>query len=183
MGELMREAFREIAASPMRYVAELIQFAVLIGLIVWFGRGKVRKRLADRQGRIAAELAEAENAVHESARIRDEARALAERPPEEGPALLRRAAQEAVSQRDAEVARLEADAAEILAQAQRTVEREKERISRESASRLVQLTTETVRRYIDEMLTESERRTVTQQAILASLDELEHGAPSGKGAA
>ena len=35
------------------------------------------------------------------------------------------------------------------------------------------------RRYLDEMLTESERRALTQKAILASLEQLERGGPTG----
>jgi F0F1-type ATP synthase membrane subunit b/b' len=77
---------------------------------------------------------------------------------------------------------MEAEAEEILAQARQTVEREKERFSRETGARLVQLTAETVLRYIDEMLTESERRALTQKAILASLGQMERGAASGQGA-
>jgi F0F1-type ATP synthase membrane subunit b/b' len=182
MGELIREALHEIVAHPGRFAAELVQFAVLVGLIVAIGREKLRKRLDDRRARVVGEMAEAEEAVRESARIRDEARALGERPPEEGPALLRRAEEEGASQRKAAIAAMEAEAEEIIAQARQTVEREKERFSRETGARLAQLTAETVLRYIDEMLTESERRALTQKAILASLGQMEHGAPSGQGA-
>jgi hypothetical protein len=59
------------------------------------------------------------------------------------------------------------------------VESEKERVRREASGRLLQLTTEAARRYLDEMLTETERRTVSQQAILASLQEMERGVPPG----
>jgi F-type H+-transporting ATPase subunit b len=182
MGELIREAFHEIVANPVRFVAELVQFTVLIGLIVAIGRATLRKRLDDRRARIIAELAEAEEAVRESARIRDEARALGERPPEEGPAVLARAEETAASQRKAAITAMEAEAEEIVAQARQTVEREKERVGRETGARVAQLTAETVLRYIDEMLTESERRALIQKAILASLGQMERGAASGQGA-
>jgi hypothetical protein len=47
---------------------------------------------------------------------------------------------------------------------------------------MAQLTAGTVLRYIDEMFTESERRALTQKAILASLGQMERGAASGQGA-
>jgi F0F1-type ATP synthase membrane subunit b/b' len=182
MGELIREALHEIAANPARFAAELVQFAVLVALIVSVGREKLGKRLHDRRARIVAEMAEADAAAKESARIRDEARALGERPSEEAPALLRGAEEERERQRKAAIAAMEAEAEEILAQARQTVEREKERFSRETGARLVRLTAETVLRYVDEMLTESERRALTQKAILASLGQMERGAASGQGA-
>jgi F0F1-type ATP synthase membrane subunit b/b' len=182
MGELIREVLHEIAANPARFAAELVQSAVLVALIVSIGREKLGKRLDGRRARIVAEMAEADAAVQESARIRDEARALGERPPEEGPALLHRAEEEGARQRKAAIAAMEAEAEEILAQARQTVEREKERFSRETGARMAQLTAGTVLRYIDEMFTESERRALTQKAILASLGQMERGAASGQGA-
>jgi hypothetical protein len=54
---------------------------------------------------------------------------------------------------------------------------------RETADRLVRLTTETVTRYLDEMLTEGERRDLLQKAILATLQELGQEAPADRSGA
>lgn len=182
MGDLLRDALQEIAAAPARYLAELVQFGVLVGLIWWIGRGKLRHRLESRRDRVAAQLGEAEQAVAEAGRMREEAAALEERRGRQAATLLETADTEATKRREAALAAMEVEAGEIVAQARVVVEREKERIARESATRLVRLTAEAARRYLDEILTEGERRALTQRAILASLEQLEGGVPSGQGA-
>jgi F0F1-type ATP synthase membrane subunit b/b' len=95
---------------------------------------------------------------------------------------LRAARERAGSERAAAGAQIEGEAREIITKARETVEAEKSRVVRETANRLIQLTTETTRRYLDEMLSESERRDLMQRAILAGVDELGPEAPPGSGA-
>jgi F0F1-type ATP synthase membrane subunit b/b' len=142
----------------------------------------VAKRLAARRARIAAELEEAEAAERRWAGIREEARAVVAGAEEEAPAILRAARERAGSERAAAGAQIEGEAREIITKARETVEAEKSRVVRETANRLIQLTTETTRRYLDEMLSESERRDLMQRAILAGVDELGPEAPPGSGA-
>jgi F0F1-type ATP synthase membrane subunit b/b' len=179
MQELLREVLREITAEPLRFVAEVLQSALLLGILIVAGRRFVGKRLVERQARIARELAEAETAERDGARLREEAGAAAARVAAEGAEAARALREQTNTERSASLAQLETEAREIVAQARQRVESEKERVRREASGRLLQLTTEAARRYLDEMLTETERRTVSQQAILASLQEMERGVPPG----
>jgi len=61
----------------------------------------------------------------------------------------------------------------ILLQARQAVETEQGRVAGDLSEQLVTLITLVTRRYIEESLTESERRAVTQKLILASLNEME----------
>jgi F0F1-type ATP synthase membrane subunit b/b' len=180
MGELLREFLHEITAEPARFLAEFVQSLILLAILVRVGRKAARKRLDARRTRIVAELAEAEHAEGDVARLYEEARARVARAREEAPALLRQAEAKAQQEREAAIGQIEAEANELIRQSQQAVERDKARVARDSAGRLIELTTEVTRRYLDEMLTESDRRALTQKAILASLAEL--GGPPSSGA-
>lgn len=172
MGELLHEFLQEITADPARFLAEFVQSLLLLAMIWWMGNKPVRKRLDARRARIVAELAEAEQVERDVARLQEEARARAARASEAVPALLRQAETKAQQDRQDAIQRIEAEAGELIGQANQAVQRDKTRVSRESAGRLIQLTAEATRRYLDEMLTESDRRALTQKAILASLAAL-----------
>lgn len=172
MGELLRDFLDEITADRSRFLAELVQSLILLAILGWAGRKAARKRLDARRARIVAELAEAEQAERDVGRLYEEARSRAARARDEAPALLRQAEARAQQEREAAIGRIEAEANELIGQARQAVERDKARIAREAAGRLVELTADATRRYLDEMLTESERRALTQKAILASLVEL-----------
>jgi F0F1-type ATP synthase membrane subunit b/b' len=179
MGALLQEVLHEITAAPARFMVEFAQSLLLIGIIVWMGRRWVRKRLVERRERIAAELTAAEAAERQWAGVDEEVRAVVARAQQEAPDLVKAARERAESERVAAMARIESEAEQAVAQARQTVESEKLRVARETADRLTQLATATTRRYLDEMLTETERRALTQQAILASLEAL---AGAGAGA-
>jgi len=172
MGELLHEFLHEITANPIRFLAEFVQSLILLAILGWMGQKAARKRLDARRTRIVAELAEAEQAEHDVTRLQEETRARAARASEEGSALLRQAEVKAQQERVAAIEHAEAEAKELIGQAEQAVVRDKARVTRESARRLVELTAEATRRYLDEMLTESDRRALTQKAILASLAAL-----------
>lgn len=172
MGELLREFLRQITAEPLRFLAELVQGLLLLALIWWAARKQVRQRLEVRRARIMAELAAAEQADRDTVRLQEDANALSARTSEEGPALLRQAKARTSQEREAAIERIEAEAKELAEQAVQQVERDKARLTRESGRRLVQLTAAATRRYLDEILSESDRRGLTQKAILTSLAEL-----------
>ncbi len=173
MGELLRE----IAAEPLRFAAEFLQSVLLLGVIWWAGRRLAGKRLQQRRAKIAAALEEARQADRDSVRLRDEARTLVEGVPSEAAEILRSGREQAERERAAAIALAETESAELVAQARQSIEREKERVVREASDRLVRLTAEAVRRYLDEVLTEGDRRALMQKAILASLEAME-GKPS-----
>jgi F0F1-type ATP synthase membrane subunit b/b' len=175
MEEALRAALRQVTASPMPFLAEVVQFLVLAGVIGWTARRVVGKRLAARRERIASELAEAELAERECVAMGDEARAAISRAEEEAPGIVAAAREQAERERAAGIAQAEAEAEQAIRLARETVEREKAKVAADAAERLVKLTAETARRYLDEFLSEGERRSMTEKAILDSLEEMERG--------
>jgi F0F1-type ATP synthase membrane subunit b/b' len=172
MGPLS-DILRDIAAQPAPFLAELVQSALLLGVIWWFGRRWAGKRLRERQAKVASALAEAGQAERDSVRLREEARVLAEGLASEAAEIIRTAKEQAERERDAAIAQVETEAGELITRARQSVEREKVRVLQEGSDRLVHLTSEAARRYLDEILTESERRALMQKAILASLEVME----------
>jgi len=175
--DLLREFLREVTGAPARFAAELLQSVILLAIIWWAGRRWLGRRLAERQAEIATAVAEAAAAEREYPRIQEEARAVAAGVEPEKAAIARAAAERAEQERRAALDRLEAEARQVVTQARQTIESEKRRVLREASDRLAILTTETARRYLDEMLSASELHGLTQKAILESLQEMERGAP------
>jgi F0F1-type ATP synthase membrane subunit b/b' len=96
---------------------------------------------------------------------------------------MRAAREQAEGERAAAATQVQSEAEQLLAQARAAVERERDSVTRDASDRLVRLTTEAVRCYLDEMLTEGQRRDLLQKAILASLEELGQGSvPKSAGA-
>ena len=175
MGEALRAALHEIAARPMAYVAEVLQFIVLVGAIGLIARRPLTKRLAARRERITAELIEAEGDEHQCIALSDEALAVVSRAEEEARGIVVAARAEAEKEREAGTARAQAEAEQALLVAREAVEHEKARVIAESSARLVTLTTEIARRYLDEFLTEDERRSMTEKVVLETLEEMGRG--------
>jgi ATP synthase F0 subunit b len=173
MEELFTEILHEITGQPARFAADVLQSALLLGILVWAGRRYVAGRLAERRARIATELTDAGAAEHESDRVRQESLTVVTQARDSAAEMLRGARERAVGEREASVATIEAEAQQIVAQARTTVELEKAGVHRDVSDRLVHLTSEAARRYLEEMLTETERRALTQKAILTFLDEVE----------
>jgi F0F1-type ATP synthase membrane subunit b/b' len=169
MREFWEAVAGEISGHPRQLIVEVAQSLLLITLIVWYGRRLARRRLSGRRDRIEAELAAAAAADVESVRLRDEAQRVIAAIGQTGPLQEQEAIGEAERERDASLVQAEARARELVAEARRTVEMDRDRIRRESADRLLALTTEITRRYLDEILNEDERRALTRQAIRASL--------------
>jgi F-type H+-transporting ATPase subunit b len=173
MEELLREILNDIAAEPGRFIAEVVQSVLLLAVVGWAGGKFVRGRLIARREKIATDLSEAEAAEQEAIRLQEEAAAIAARVDQEAPEISRTAIAEAGRERQASMASGETEAQQMVVQSRETAEREKNRVLREASDRLIRLTAETARRYLDEMLSESERRELTQKAILESLAEME----------
>jgi len=173
MEQLLTEILREIADQPARFIAEVVQSALLIGILVWAERRYAPGRLAARKSRIAAELEAAGAAERDTLRIRDEAPAVVAKARESAEGIRRSAGEQADKERADSVTTIEAEAEQVVAQARKALDIELTGIRQQASERLVQLTTETARRYLDEMLGETERRALTQKAILAFLDQVE----------
>lgn len=173
MEAALHEALREVAARPASFAAEIVQFVVLVVVVAWAARRPIAARLAKRRDRIAADLAGAAEADREAEGMRAEVEGVVARAEAEARALVEAARARATAERDAADVASRAEAERVLAQARDTVEAERRRVLQEASERLVRLTSETARRYLEEMLTEGERRAVTEKAILDSLRRME----------
>jgi F-type H+-transporting ATPase subunit b len=181
MEELLRQALRELAADPARSLVAVAQSLLLLVALAWAGRKLARRQLAARQAKVAAELAAAETAEQDGIRLQEEARGIAGRVEQQVADILRAAREQAEQERQTSLTGIEADAGQLVRQARETVESEKNRVVREASDRLIRLTAAAARRYLDEVLTETQRRTLIQRAILESLEEMT-GAPVARDA-
>jgi F0F1-type ATP synthase membrane subunit b/b' len=178
MGDIMGELLHEVAARPIAFAAEVVQSLLLIGVVIWGGRKYGTRRLAERRERITSELAAAASAEQESLTLREESLAVAANATTASASLVRGAHESATREREASKSEIDAAARQIVDKARNTVESERDHIRRDAADRLVHLTSEIARRYVDEFLTEPERRALTRKAIEAALDQLAPAVPS-----
>lgn len=179
MGEVLEAALREIAARPLAFLAEAVQSVLLVALVAWAGRRVLGRRLAARRARIAAELAEADAAEREAARLREEARDLVERAAHEAPGIVEEARRRAEQDRGAAAGEAEAEAERAIRQARESVAADERKLVHDGSQRLVRLTAEIARRYLDEVLGDRERRALADRVILEALAELERDPRAG----
>ncbi len=173
MKELIQEVLRQITGEPLLFIVEIVQFLLLV-LIIWFLLPRlVGTALKERRKRIAAEAAKADQADAEYAKAQQQAAELVAAARAEAQRTLEAAGTAAQDERRAGLDQLEKEANAILLQARQTIETEKDRVASEASEQLVTLIMLVVRRFIEESLTEDERRAVTQKLILASLAEME----------
>jgi len=178
MEELLRQVLGDLAANPVRSAVEVIQSLLLLVIVAWATSKFARRQLAERHSRIATELAAAEAAERDGTGLEAKARDLATGIEQQVAEVLRAAREQAEQERKTSMAQVTVDGEQAVVQARQSVEREKERVVREASERLVRLTAEAARRYLDEVLTENQRRTLIQRAILESLEELSGAAAS-----
>jgi ATP synthase F0 subunit b len=173
MKELIQEGLRQITGEPLIFTVELVQFLLLILIIRFLLPRIVGTALKERRKRIAAEVEKADQADAAYANAQQEAAALVAEARAEARKIIEAARIAAQEERRAGLDRAVQEANAILLQAGQTIETEKERVVSEASEQLVTLITLVSRRFIEESLTESERRAVTQKLILASLDDME----------
>lgn len=173
MEELLKEALHEITTYPNIFLAEVVQFTLFLGVIVCAGRRFMGKKLKERQETIAVALKEADKTEREYAELKKEAEAIVASATEEVRQMIKTAKTKAKKELQTALRQADEEAKEIILRAGEMVKAEKERVISETSEHLVNLIAETTRRYVDEALTEGERRELTQKIILASLEEME----------
>lgn len=173
MRELIQEVLHEIAGEPLRFTVEFLQFLLLVLIIRFLLPRIVGTALKDRRKRIAAEVEKADQADAAYAKAQQQAAALVAAARAEARRTIEAAKTAAQDERRAGLDQVEQEANAILLQARQAIETEKGRVASEASEQLVTLITLVTRRFIEESLTESERRAVTQKLILASLNEME----------
>ncbi len=179
MRELIQEVLREITGQPLIYMVEVVQFLLLVAIAGFLLLRIVGHRLKERRERITAEVEKANRADAAYAEAQQQAAALVANARAESQKIIEAARTAAQEERRAGLDRIKEEADAIVLQARQAVETEKAKAAGEASERLVTLISEVTRRFIEEALTESERRAVTEKLILAGLKEIE-GSASGQ---
>jgi F-type H+-transporting ATPase subunit b len=173
MHELIEEALRRIAEEPWVFVAEVAQFLLLLLIIRLLLPRIAGTALSQRRTRIADLVEKAGQADTAYANARQQAAALLAAARAEAQKTVEAARTAAQEERRSGLDQVDQEAEAILLQARQAGETEQGRVASDASEQLVTLITLVTRRYIEESLTESERRTVTQKLILASLNEID----------
>jgi F-type H+-transporting ATPase subunit b len=173
MRELIQEMLREITGQPFIFTVEVVQFLALVVVLRALLLRLVRRDLEERRERIAAKLEKADRADAAYTEAQQQAAVLLADARAEARRIIEAAGTAAREERGAGRKQVEEEADEILFQARQAVEKEKDKVAGEASEHLVTLITEVTRSFINESLTESERRAVTEKLILASLQEIE----------
>ncbi len=173
MKELIQEVLHQITGEPLIFTVEIVQFLLLVLIIRFLLPRIVGRGLKERRKRIAADVEKADQADAAYAKAQQQSAALAAAARAEAQRTIEAARAAAQEERRAGLDQVEQEANAILHQARQAIKTEKERVASEASEQLVTLITLVTRRFIEESLTESERRAVTQKLILASMDDME----------
>jgi len=173
MNELIQDVLRQISSEPLIFAVEVAQFFLLVLIIRFLFPRIVGTALKERRKRIALEVEKADQADAAYAKARQQAAELVAATRAEAQRTIEAARTAAQEERRAGLEQSDQEAKAILLQAGQAIETEKERVAGEASEQLVTLITLVSRRFIEEALTESERRAVTQKLILANLNEME----------
>ena len=169
--ELVQEVYSEI--TTRQFLIEFVQGCLLIAVLVFAVPRLLKPRLAARRDRVAGELQAAETAEDELARSKREAKRLVATARKESRVAVDQACAEVEAERSQVVASTEEEADGMIAAARQTVEDEKAAVVSQACDRTVALVTVLARRYLDEALSESERRALTEKVVLSSLEGMD----------
>ncbi len=173
MKELIQDVLHQITGEPLVFTVEVVQFLLLVLIIRFLLFRIVGTALRERRQRIAADIEKADQADATYAKAQQQAAALVTAAREAAQRTIEAARTAAQDEHRIGLDKVEQDANTILLQARQAIEIEKKRVDAEASEQLVALVTLVTRRFIEESLTENERRAVTQKLILASLNEIE----------
>ncbi len=173
MIEILEEIVREISKHPGLFVLELIQFLLLAGLLVFFIPRYLKKFLNDRKERIIEDLKRSEEAFEEHKIAEEEAKAIITRARENASQIIKEAEIEAQKEMEAIMKQAEEEVKDIIGRTKEAIDNEKRLMFKEMNEQLVSLIAKITRRYIEEALSEDEKRALTQKAIISGLEEIE----------
>lgn len=179
MAELLNEFVHEITAKPVVFVVEVIQFIFLMGIFVYAIPKTVGRKLKERRQEIVEQLQEAVNAEKEYRNAEKEAEKIIAKAKGQADQIIKETKENAARVRETTMSQADKETDEIIQQAHRIIETEKEKIIHEACEQLASLVTLTTRQFLDEALTDRERRTLTQEIILSSFEEI--SVPEKKG--
>lgn len=176
VAEVLKAVAEEFSASPMRFVAELVQFLLLVGVgwVVAFGFGKRRGFVANMLAEHGTAVTERIGRASEAPSALAEAKGSAEHRVEQAKAEAERLRSEAHKESEAEEdqSRSQADdeAARIIDRARTALGNEREEMQAELRDELVALVSEATRSIMNEALTVAEQRERIETAIASSMD-------------
>jgi F0F1-type ATP synthase membrane subunit b/b' len=180
MIELLQAAIHEITVEPVKFVIELVQFAILL-LIVKAGafglskssKGFLGNMLAERQKRVGAQMERIDGAEARALTARGEATSMVARANLAARALVKGARATAKQEAVAAEQALAVEAAEIIGQARESLERERTEILAGIHDQLVDVVVMSTRQMLDQGLAPQEQREMVRRTILDSLDDLD----------
>lgn len=180
MIELLQATIHEIAAEPVKFAIELVQFAVLVFIVkaVAFGFGAKSKgflgnMLAERHKRVEAQIARIEGADARLLAARGEATSIVARANLDARALVKEARSTAKQEAIAAEQALAAEGDEIIGQARESLERERAETLTGIHDQLVGVVVLSTRQMLDQGLAPQEQREMVRRTILESLDDLD----------
>lgn len=177
---ILEELWHTISHNPMHIVIELVQFAILILIIkaIAFGfgskRGIIPNQLDARQSRIREDLERAVEQETRAAEAPARVQAILEAAQRERETVLEGARREAQRERERIESEQREEIAELERQASETLAHEREEVLSSVRESLVDVVTAATRSVLDEGFTPARQRTMIQDAILASVDDLEN---------
>jgi F0F1-type ATP synthase membrane subunit b/b' len=173
--EIISAIAEELAQDPMRVVAEVIQFVVLLA-IVWvvaigFGkrRGFVANMLTERRAAVAGRVESGSHADERLASAHREATATTRAGRAAARELVARAKKECVEIEATARAETDADCARIQERAEAALATEREEMALELRERLVDLVSSATRSIMNEKLSVAEQRALIESAIAGSV--------------
>jgi F-type H+-transporting ATPase subunit b len=177
---ILEELWHTISHNPMHIIIELVQFAILIFIIkaIAFGvgskRGIIPNSLEARQSRIRNDLERAVEQETQSAEAPARVQAILEAAQRERETVLEGARREAERERERIASEQAEEIAELERQAEETLAHEREEVLGSVRDSLVDVVTAATRNVLDEGFTPARQRSMIQNAILASVDDLEN---------
>jgi len=169
--ELFQEAGREVLS--VQFLVEFFQGCLLIAAIAFFVPRLLGPGIAARAQRVKTELDAAETADAERAKAGREAKRIVSAARRESKSALTQACGEVEAERSGALSAADQEAAEIVAVARRTIEAEKAAVVAQVCDETVVLVTVVARRYLREVLSDAERRDLTEKVVLSSLERMD----------
>ncbi|HET6350698.1 MAG TPA: ATP synthase F0 subunit B [Coriobacteriia bacterium] len=177
LGELFAEVVKEMRTTT--YVIELVQFAVLVGIVwvvaVGFGKrsGFVKNMLAERHAKTLADLDAARVAPDALERERAYAAAHKKSARAEARHLLNNVKAEVAKVEAEEHERVDTDAAALLTRADETLATETEEMHAEVREQMVDLVTRATRRILNERMTLSDQRRLIEEHVSQAVEGMQ----------
>ncbi|MEW6382313.1 MAG: F0F1 ATP synthase subunit B [bacterium] len=149
----------------VKFLFSILNFVVLMILLKKFFFQKILDILEERKAKVAAELATADAARAEVAKLRESGEKIVLTARQEGEVILKKARETA----DQIIAQAKAEAAVVVQEAKAGIEREKEEIRREMYSMLVDLVSLASRKVMYGSINEDHQKALIESAVGHSL--------------